>query len=127
MQRQLRLSLALTLLAVAALLATGGARAEEPIVVDYGVSGLVAEAGGAPVEGVAISGTPYTLVTDAAGEFALFATLGTTYTLTPSKAGYRFEPPALSVTVVAGILEVEFVAIRVETFLPLVTGDARAD
>ena len=70
------------------------------IVVDYGISGCVTDARGAPLASVTIFvSNGLSVTTGSSGCYGFFASPGATYTLTPTKPGYTFTPAMRSISV----------------------------
>lgn len=71
------------------------------------IEGDVLDNAGLPVPGVAIAvdgPTPWTGMTDASGHFQSGSVLASgSYTVTPTKAGYSFDPPSAQVQVAGGL------------------------
>jgi hypothetical protein len=66
----------------------------------YTISGQVNNGLGIPIPGVTISAGPgISTTTDSSGNYTLVNLSASTYTLTPSKSGYIFEPVSRTVTV----------------------------
>jgi pimeloyl-ACP methyl ester carboxylesterase len=66
----------------------------------YSISGGVTDASNNPIEGVTVSAVSYgSDMTDANGNYSIDGLAVGTYTLTPTKSGYSFSPPSLTVTV----------------------------
>ncbi|MFN3651337.1 MAG: carboxypeptidase regulatory-like domain-containing protein [Armatimonadota bacterium] len=64
--------------------------------VTYRITGRI-RAGGAGLAGVSVTAGGSTVLTDAAGDYALEGLVAGSYTVTPSRQGYLFEPPSRSV------------------------------
>ncbi len=78
---------------------------------DLSISGQVKDGAGNPLQAVTISpGDGFSAFTDASGSYVLKGLAPGTYTLTPSKAGYTFEPAAQQVTVPPSAAGTDFTA-----------------
>lgn len=60
----------------------------------FTIAGRVSTPSGIPIEGVRILGLPIDKTTDVNGEFQVAGETGFSYTATPRKAGYDFDPPS---------------------------------
>jgi predicted outer membrane repeat protein len=78
----------------------------------YSISGRVAAAANSPIAGVNISdGAGHTALSGLTGSYTFSGLAPGTYTLTPSKAGYRFTPPSTQVIVAgASLPSIDFIA-----------------
>ncbi|PDV97415.1 hypothetical protein A9Q02_18355 [Candidatus Chloroploca asiatica] len=76
----------------------------------YTISGQVTDAEGAGLAGVTVSDGTRNATTNAEGAYTLNDVPPGTYTLTPTKEGYRFEPATRNVTVNANVTGQDFAA-----------------
>ncbi|MBP1467238.1 carboxypeptidase regulatory-like domain-containing protein, partial [Candidatus Chloroploca sp. M-50] len=76
----------------------------------YTVSGQVTDANGAGLAGVTVSDGTRSATTNAEGAYTLNNVPPGTYTLTPTKEGYRFEPATRNVTVNGNVTGQNFAA-----------------
>lgn len=77
----------------------------------YSIAGTIRDRCGASISGVTVStGDAGSATTDAAGNYKIEGLRAGSYTLTPSKSGYSFEPPILSVSGPPDITGKDFVA-----------------
>jgi hypothetical protein len=78
----------------------------------------VTDAGGGGLEGITVSAGAYYAFSNASGDYTIPGVVTGTYTLTPSKSGYTFDPATRPVTVPPNATEQDFVG----TYAPATTG-----
>jgi hypothetical protein len=64
----------------------------------YSISGQIKDAVGSPLAGVSVSDGTNTVMTDGTGTYTFWNEISGTYTLTPSKYGFIFDPPSIPAT-----------------------------
>ncbi len=81
--------------------------------ITHSVSGSVSDASGLPLAGVTVSAGDQSGTTDAGGAYTITGLVAGTYTVTPSKDEYTFEPESRSVTVGPDQSGIDFAALQV--------------
>ena len=76
----------------------------------YSISGQVVDGDGNGVAGVTISDGTRSATTDANGDYTLSNVPAGSYTLTPSRSGYSFNPPVRTISVNANVTGQDFTA-----------------
>ena len=76
----------------------------------YTLAGRIVDTANRPLEGVVVRAGPHSATTGSDGRFAFTHITGGTYTLTAERQGYSFSPQRRTLSVVADIAGVDFVA-----------------
>lgn len=85
----------------------------------FAISERVLDDAGTPVVGVTISTGTYSTTTDSTGAFTLAGLATDAYTLTPTKAGYAFDPPSQRVQVNGNFTGIAFRAFQPDPAKPI--------
>ncbi len=75
----------------------------------YSISGAVRTTGGVGISGVTVSIPGLSAPTGGNGQYSLCCVTAGNYTVTPSKSGYTFDPPATIVAVIQNVSGIDFV------------------